>query len=71
MTLAGWSFCTGGVVFWLFLGLVDVSLVDVGLVDVGLVDVGLVDMGLVFVEGGVFCIAGIGDVFCGGVCVAF
>ena len=47
-----------------------ISLVDV-LVDVTLVDVGLVDMGLVFVEGGVFCIAGIGDVFCGGVCVAF
>ena len=68
--MAGGSFCTGGVVFWLFLGLVGISLVDV-LVDVTLVDVGLVDMGLVFVEGGVFCIAGIGDVFCGGVCVAF
>ena len=68
--MAGGSFCTGGAVFWLFLGLVGISLVDV-LVDVTLVDVGLVDMGLVFVEGGVFCIAGIGDVFCGGVCVAF
>ena len=64
-TSAGGSFCTGGVVFWLFLGLVGVSLVDV------LVDDTLVDIGLVFVEGGIFCTAGIGDVFCGGVCIAF
>ena len=47
-----------------------VSLVD-ALVEVTLVDVGLVDMDLVFVEGGFFSVAGVGDVFRGGVCVAF
>ena len=47
-----------------------ISLVDV-LVEVTLVDVGLVDMDLVFVEGGFFSVAGVGDVFRGGVCVTF
>ena len=68
--LAGGSFCTGGAVFWLFFGLVGVSLKD-ALVEVTLVDVGLVDMDLAFVEGGFFSVVGVGDVFRGGVCVAF